>query len=67
MLDRFNDPSPLEKAQINNMLGKRDLYMGPELYLKLKGKQKTATYDAQNNDLHALGLTALALGTQDSI
>ena len=38
LLDRFNDPSPLEKAQINNMLGKRDLYMSPELYLKLKGK-----------------------------
>ena len=45
------------------MLGKRDLYMAPELYLKLKGKDKNATYDVIDNDLHALGLTALALGT----
>lgn len=35
LLDRFKDPSPLEKAQINNLIAKKDIYMSPQLYSKL--------------------------------
>lgn len=41
--------------------------MSPELYRKLQGKQKDVKYDAKKNDHWALGMTMLALGTQDSV
>lgn len=52
LLDRFRDPSPLEKTQTDNLINKRDIFMSPSLYHKLQGKNKTASYDAQKNDLH---------------
>lgn len=41
LMDRFRDPSPLTKAQTDNIVNRRDLYMSPSLYKKLKGKVKT--------------------------
>lgn len=35
LLDRFRDPSPLEKTQTDNLINKRDIYMSPSLYHKL--------------------------------
>ena len=40
LLDRFRDPSPLEKTQTDNVVNRRDLYMSPNLYKKLGGKKK---------------------------
>lgn len=67
LLDRFRDPSPLEKTQTDNLINKRDIYMSPALYNKLQGKKKDAKYDAIKNDYHQLGMTLLSLGNQDSV
>ncbi len=67
LLDRFKDPSPMEKAQINNLIGKKKLFMSPQLYKKLQGKQKGVNVNAQKNDIYALGMSILSLGTQDSV
>lgn len=67
ILDRLADPSPLEKLQGSNIVNKKELYMSPELWRKLQGKDKTLKYNAYKNDLYGLGLTILHLGTQDSV
>ena len=67
LLDRFRDPSPLEKTQADNIVNKRDLFMSPALYKKLQGKLKTQTYNNQANDHHSLGMTLLSLGNNDSV
>jgi len=67
ILDRFADPTPLERCQTNNIVNNKDLYLSPQLYKKLKGADKKATYDSQKNDMHALGMTLLNAGTQDSM
>ena len=67
LLDRFKDPSPLERAQTNNLLNNKDLYMSPQLYKKLAGKKKDQKYDAKKNDYYSLGMTLLSLGTLDSV
>lgn len=67
LLDRFKDATPLERAQTNNLINKKDLFMSPQLYRKLKGKVKDQKYDKKKNDAFALGMTLLQLGTQDSV
>jgi len=67
ILDRLADPSPLEKLQASNIINKKELYVAPELYKKLQGKDKTLKYSAYKNDLYALGLTILFLGNSDSV
>ena len=67
ILDRFADPTPLERCQTNNIVNNKELYLGPQLYKKLKGADKKATYNAQKNDVYALGMTLLHAGTQDSM
>jgi len=67
ILDRLADPSPLEKLQASNIINKKELYVSPELYKKLQGKDKTLKYSAYKNDLYALGLTNLFLGNSDSV
>ena len=66
ILDRLADPSPLEKLQASNIINKKELFISPELYKKLQGKDRTATYNPYKNDLYALGLTVLYLGNSDS-
>lgn len=41
--------------------------MSPGLYSKIQGKNKSAVYDLKKNDFHALGMTLLNLGVQDSV
>lgn len=67
ILDRLNDPSPLEKLQTNNIVNKKDLYVSPEVYRKILGKDKTLKYNPFKNDLYGLGLSLLAAGNQNSI
>lgn len=67
LLDRLSDPTSVERCQTNNIVNKKDIYMSPELYKKLKGKNKTLTYNAQKNDIFSLGLTLLFLGTGESV
>lgn len=66
LLDRLADPSPLEKAQSSNIINKKELYMSPELYRKLTGKNKTLKYSADKNDLYSLGLSLVCLGSGES-
>jgi len=67
ILDRFSDPTPLERCQTNNIVNNKDLYLAPQLYKKLKGADKKITYDSQKNDIYALGLSLLHAGTFDSM
>ena len=67
LLDRFADPTPIERCQTNNMVNNKDLYMGPQLYHKLKGKKKGGVFNKQKNDVYALGMTVLNTGTMDSV
>jgi len=45
VMENLNDHSLLEKAQIQNLITKKKLYMTPELYRKLKTKNKNVKYD----------------------
>ena len=67
LIDRLADPSPLEKAQANNIVNRKDLYISPELWKKLQGKDKTLKFSANKNDVYAVGLTTLYYGLQDSV
>lgn len=67
ILDRLQDPSPLERLQSNNIINKKDLYISPEVYRKLQGKDKTLKYNPYKNDLYGLGLSLLAAGNLDSV
>lgn len=67
LLDRLGDPSPIERCQTNLIINNKELYISPQLYKKLKGKDKTAVYNAQKNDVYALGLSLLYLGEGKSI
>ena len=67
ILDRLADPTPIERCQTNNLVNKKDIYLSPQLYKKLKGKDKSVSYSAQKNDIFALGLTILYLGEGKSV
>jgi hypothetical protein len=41
--------------------------MSPELYEKLKGKQRNLMIDYKNNDHFCLGMTMLSLATGNSL
>ena len=66
LLDRLGDPTNFEKCQSNNIINKKDLFMSPELYNKLKGKKKVPV-DAQKNDIFSLGMTILQTGNHESV
>lgn len=66
ILDRLSDASLIDRYQINQIVNNRELYLSPELYKKLKGKDKNAAFDHMKNDIFALGLTLLYLGTSES-
>ena len=67
ILDRLNNPAPVEQVQNKNIVEKKDLFICPELYRKLQGKDKNAKVDLQKNDLYALGLSLLQSGTGDKV
>ena len=68
ILDRLADPSPIEKTQGTHIVGgKNTLYMSPELYKKLQGKDKLVKYDPFKNDIYSLALSVLETGNGRSI
>ena len=68
VLDRLADPAPIPKAQLNNMLNNKELYMSPQLWkhINTKGKNKPA-FDKKKNDLFALGMSLMAAGNKTSL
>lgn len=67
ILDRLADISLIEKCQGNHIVNGKDIYLSPELYKKLKGKNKSLTSDALKNDIFALGLILVHLGTGNTV
>lgn len=68
ILDRLADPSQIERAQVNNLMNNRELFMSPQLYKRIntKGKKKPG-FDRQKNDLFALGMSMISAGTASSV
>lgn len=68
LLDRLNDPSPIERAQINNVMNNKELFMSPQLYKRIntRGKNKPS-YNRQKNDLFALGMSIISAGNAKSV
>ena len=50
-----------------NIVENKELFMSPELYKRLLGKDKTAKYDPYQNDLYGLGLSLLSAGNGDKL
>lgn len=67
ILDRLNNPAPAEQVQNKNIVENKDLYISPELYRKLQGKDKTVKSDPYKNDLYGLGLSLLQAGTGEKV
>ena len=68
ILDRLADPSPIEKVQASHIIGgKNQLYLSPEMYKKIQGKDNSSKYDPFKNDVYALGLSILEVGNGKSI
>ena len=61
-LDRLGDPTPIERCQTNNIINNKEIYISPQLYKKLKSKDKSAMFEPRKNDIFALGVTILHLG-----
>ena len=68
LLDRLADASAVEKAQVNNMMNNKELFMSPQLWksINTKGKKKPV-YNRQKNDLFALGMSVISAGNQKSM
>lgn len=67
ILDRLADPAPIEKTQTSHLVNKKNLYMSPELYKRLQGKDKLAKFDPAKNDIYGLGLSILEAGNGQSV
>jgi serine/threonine protein kinase len=67
ILDRLNNPAPAEQVQNKNIVENKDLYMSPELYRKLQGKDKTVKCNPYKEDLYGLGLSLLQAGTGEKV
>ena len=68
LLDRLGDPSVVERAQVNNYMNNKELFMSPQLfkYINTKGKNRIK-YSRQKNDLFALGMTIMSAGNGTSL
>ena len=67
ILDRLSNPAPAEQVQNKHIVENKDLFVSPELYRKLQGKDKTSKYDPFKNDLFGLGLTLLQAGNGEKV
>lgn len=67
ILDRLADPAPIEKTQTSHLVNKKNLYLSPELYKRLQGKDKMAKFDPAKNDVYGLGLSILEAGNGQSV
>lgn len=59
LLDRFKSMGDVTKVQTENIVDQREIFMGPELWRKLKGKKRDQKFSPQKNDSFALGMTLL--------
>lgn len=66
LLDRLNDSSPEDRAQLNNLQATKEMYLSPELWAKIKGV-KGAEYQKNKNDSFALGMTLLHAGVLHNV
>ena len=66
-MDRLKDGKELEKIQIENLSQSNCIYMSPELYNRIDGKNKEQQYDRKSNDTFALGLSILEAGLGNSV
>lgn len=68
LLDRLSDPSPIERAQVNNIMNNKELFMSPQLYKRIntRGRNKPP-YNRQKNDLFALGMSIISAGNAKSV
>lgn len=68
LLDRLADSSPLERAQANNMVNNKELYMSPQLWKKINSKKNTKVeYNRFKNDIFALGMSIISAGNKSSL
>ena len=67
ILDRLNNPAPTEQLQKKNIVENKDLFMSPELYKQILGKDKSVKYDPYQNDLYGLGLSLLTAGNGEKL
>ena len=68
LLDRLNDPSPIERAQINNLMNNKEIFMSPQLYKRINTKgRKKPPYNRQKNDLFSLGMSIISAGNAKSV
>ncbi len=67
VLDRLNEQTNIEKTQINNLVEKKAVYMSPELYKKIQGKDKKVEIDFKKDDMFAVGMVLLQLGNNQSV
>lgn len=67
LLDRLKDPSLIEKYQTNLIASGKEIFVSPELYKKLKLKNKTTAMDYTKNDIFSLGLSLIFIGTGNSV
>lgn len=67
ILDRLNNPAPMEQVQTKNMIDKKDLFVSPEVYKKIQGTDKTLKYNPYKNDLYGLGLSLLSAGNGEKL
>lgn len=68
ILDRLADPSTMEKVQASHIIGgKNQLYLSPEMYKKIQGKDNSSKYDPFKNDVYALALSIVEAGNGKSL
>lgn len=69
IIDDLRNQGNPDQVQLGKLTKKnREIYMSPQLYFVLTGKgKKKGQYDAMTNDLFALGLSILNIGTGQSI
>ncbi len=67
LMENLKDQNLPEKVQIQNLVQKKELYMNPELFKKLEGKQKKQKVDLYQNDNFSLGMSLLAIGNQQTL
>jgi hypothetical protein len=67
IMDRLGDPSPPNQVQLNNIKGKKSLFMSPTLYHALMSKQSKVRHNPFKSDVFSLGMVILKAGLLESV
>ncbi len=67
VLDRLIGGMSIEKCQIDHIVAKKPLFLSPELFHKIKNKNKKKKVDLAKNDVFSLGMVLLQLGIDQSV